>query len=106
MVALDVIQASNARLRELGPGLVALFGTVYPCRLASELTKLISSSWWHKWNWRIHPQGFRPKYRVSASLPGRTQCYSRRPDYKRMRGIEQGGESGVFEGGCHRAQRG
>lgn len=25
MVALDVVHASNARLRELGPGLVALF---------------------------------------------------------------------------------
>jgi len=27
MVALDIVKASNARLRELGPGLVALFGT-------------------------------------------------------------------------------
>ena len=26
MVALDLVHASNARLRELGPGLVALFG--------------------------------------------------------------------------------
>jgi hypothetical protein len=30
MVALDVVHASNARLRELGPGLVALFGTRGP----------------------------------------------------------------------------
>lgn len=30
MVALDIVHASNARLRELGPGLVALFGT-HPC---------------------------------------------------------------------------
>jgi hypothetical protein len=27
MVALDTVKASNARLHELGPGLVALFGT-------------------------------------------------------------------------------
>jgi hypothetical protein len=27
MVALEIVNASNARLRELGPGLVALFGT-------------------------------------------------------------------------------
>jgi hypothetical protein len=26
MVALNVVHASNARLKELGPGLVALFG--------------------------------------------------------------------------------
>lgn len=28
MVALDTVNASNARLRELGPGLVALFGAI------------------------------------------------------------------------------
>jgi len=28
MVALDIVHRSNARLRELGPGLVALFGIV------------------------------------------------------------------------------
>ena len=28
MVSLDLVQASNAQLRELGPGLVALFGAL------------------------------------------------------------------------------
>lgn len=30
MVGLDIVHASNAQLRELGPGLVALFGQFYP----------------------------------------------------------------------------
>lgn len=30
MVALNLVRESNARLRELGPGLVALFGMLDP----------------------------------------------------------------------------
>lgn len=33
MVALDIVHASNAQLRELGPGLVALFGELPQVRL-------------------------------------------------------------------------
>lgn len=57
MVALDIVHASNARLRELGPGLVALFGMtalkaisvstnskklVVPVALENSLSKLSS----------------------------------------------------------------
>jgi hypothetical protein len=44
MIPLDIVNASNAQLRELGPGLVALFGTCpsADCSLLTSLTCLFS----------------------------------------------------------------
>jgi NAD(P)-dependent dehydrogenase (short-subunit alcohol dehydrogenase family) len=49
MVALDVVHASNARLRELGPGLVALFGlspsaTPIPCSLSNNRITVVGGT--------------------------------------------------------------
>lgn len=38
MVALNLVKESNARLRELGPGLVALFGMFFLCLVGNLLT--------------------------------------------------------------------
>jgi hypothetical protein len=86
MVALEIVNTSNARLRELGPGLVALFGTFI---LHTSEAALMYSSRRHKWCRRIHPESIRPELYLSTRIPRWKKRFCRRKNNQRMRDPEQ-----------------
>jgi hypothetical protein len=107
MVALDIVHASNAQLRELGPGLVALFGTC-PApddSLPTWLTEHFYSRS-YVWNRGIYCQSLCEEHHLPARVYRGPQCLSGRAHHQRMQDAELGQPCGVPERRCVRAARG
>lgn len=102
MVALEIVNNSNARLRELGPGLVALFGTSI---IHTSEAALIYPSRRHKWYRRIHPQSIRPELYFPTRILRWKKHFCRREDHQRMRDPQQRWQGRIFKGRCVGTQR-
>lgn len=107
MVALDVVRKSNSRLKELGPGLVALFGITNPLLAPLPYHHLLTICSRRKQRHRrIHPESPRPKRLIPPRLPRRQKRTRSREDYRRLQGAQRRSIAYIPESGCQRAQRG
>ena len=105
MVGLDIVKASNAQVKELGPNLVALFGkALLELWLVDPSFKLwlttMQCSWRNRRDWSFHSQRIRQEYIISSNLSRRAQPGSRRRRDSRMQRIKSKWEGWVFESRC------